>query len=70
MTAEALLRGKVRPLPSTMGEALELLGQNGVLLDALGPLLSRCYLAVRRSEQAVFAVHDLDFEVRHHFYRF
>lgn len=70
MTAEALLRGKVRPLPSTMGEALELLGQDGVLLDALGPLLSRCYLAVRRSEQAVFAAHDLDFEVRHHFYRF
>jgi glutamine synthetase len=33
-------------------------------------LLSRCYLAVRRSEAAAFAAQDLDFEIRHHFYRF
>ena len=34
------------------------------------PLLARCYLAVRRSEDAAFAAEDLDFEIRHHFYRF
>ena len=33
-------------------------------------LLSSCYLAVRRSEQAAFAANDLDFEIVHHFYRF
>lgn len=70
MSDKDLARGKVRPLPASMDEALNCLEQDGVLLAALGPLLSRCYLAVRRSEQAVFAANDLDFEVRHHFYRF
>ena len=31
---------------------------------------SRCYLAVRRSEEAAFAARTSDFEVRNHFYRF
>jgi len=70
LTPEELARGKVRPLPSQMKEALDLLETDTVLMDALGPLLSRCYLAVRRSEQAAFAAQDLDFEIRHHFYRF
>ena len=70
LTPEQLARGKVRPLPSEMKEALDLLEADTVLMDALGPLLSRCYLAVRRSEQAAFAAQDLDFEVRQHFYRF
>ena len=70
MKKEDLARGKVRPLPSSMDEALGCLEQDDVLLDSLGPLLSRCYLAVRRSEQAAFAANDLDFELRHHFYRF
>ena len=43
---------------------------DAVLLAALGPLLARCYLAVRRSEAAAFASEDLGFEIRHHFYRF
>jgi glutamine synthetase len=70
MSAEDLARGKVRPLPSSMREALDALAADDVLLGALGPLLSRCYLAVRGSEEAAFSAHDLDFEVRHHFYRF
>ena len=40
------------------------------LCDALGPLLSRCYLAVRRSEASAFDAEDADFEIRNHFYRF
>ncbi len=70
MSAEERRRGKVRPLPSSMAAALDLLAADLVLTDALGPLLSRCYLAVRRSEQAAFAAHDVDFEIRHHFHRF
>ena len=70
LTSEELARGKVRPLPTELKEALDLLEADTVLTDALGPLLSRCYLAVRRSEQAAFAAQDLDFEIRHHFYRF
>ena len=65
-----LARGKVRPLPSSMAEALDELAKDTVLIDALGPLLARCYLAVRRSEEVAFSAHDLDFEIRNHFYRF
>jgi len=67
---EDLARGKVRPLPASMGQALDELEKDTHLLDALGPLLARCYLAVRRSEDAAFSAQDVDFEVRHHFYRF
>ena len=67
---EELAAGKVRPLPSSMRAALDALAADELLLDALGPLLSRCYLAVRGSEEAAFSAHDLDFELRHHVHRF
>jgi len=70
MSAEDLARGKVRPLPTSMGAALDALEADTLLTDALGPMLARCYLAVRRSEDAAFVAEDLDFEIRHHFYRF
>lgn len=70
MSPEELERGKVRPLPSSMDVALDLLEADPLLVDALGPLLARCYLAVRRSEHAAFSARDVEFEVRHHFYRF
>ena len=70
LTPAELERGHVRPLPSAMADALDLLAADPVLMDALGPLLSRCYLAVRRSEAAAFAAQDVDFEIRHHVYRF
>jgi glutamine synthetase len=70
LSAEELARGKVRPLPSRMGDALDELEKDTMLIDALGPLLSRCILAVRRSEDAAFSAQDLDFEIRQHFYRF
>jgi NAD(P)-dependent dehydrogenase (short-subunit alcohol dehydrogenase family) len=40
------------------------------LLDSMGDLLARCYLAVRRSEEQAFCERDEDFEIRQHFYRF
>jgi glutamine synthetase len=70
MSAEELERGHVRPLPTSMGDALDLLEADAVLTEALGPLLTRCYLAVRRSEHEAFSAQDTAFEVRHHFYRF
>ena len=70
MTPDELAAGKVRPLPGTMGGALDELEKDRVLLDSLGDLLARCYLAVRRSEERTFAAHDDDFELRHHFHRF
>lgn len=70
MSPAELARGKVRSLPTSMGRALDLLEADDVLTGALGPLLTRCYLAVRRSEFAAFAARDVDFEIRSHFYRF
>jgi len=70
MSAEALARGKVRPLPTSMSAALDHLEQDAYLLDSMGDMLTRCYLAVRRSEAAAFAAADIDFEIHQHFYRF
>ncbi len=70
MSPPALERSKVRPLPRTMAAALDELEKDTVLTDGLGDLLARCYLAVRRSEEAAFAEQDEQFEIRNHFYRF
>ncbi|HEX6854485.1 MAG TPA: glutamine synthetase family protein [Streptosporangiaceae bacterium] len=70
MSAGELERSKVRPLPSSMGAALDELEKDELLLGSLGDLLGRCYLAVRRSEAETFAAEDTAFELRQHFYRF
>jgi glutamine synthetase len=70
MSAEELRRSKVRPLPSSMGAALDELEKDELLLGSLGDLLGRCYLAVRRSEAEAFAAGDTGFELRQHFYKF
>lgn len=70
LTEEELRRGKVRPLPDSLTASLDALEGDRVLLGGMGDLLSRCYLAVRRSEVQAFAAEDDDFELRNHFYRF
>jgi glutamine synthetase len=60
----------IRRYPTTQAEALDALEKDQVLLDALGPELSASYLAVKRSEYAAFAAEDLDFEIKHHLYKF
>ncbi|MBC7518252.1 MAG: glutamine synthetase [Microbacteriaceae bacterium] len=70
LTVEERERGNVRELPTSMGEALTHLEADSFLLGTLGDLLSRCYLAVRRSENETFAAEDLEFELRNHFYKF
>jgi glutamine synthetase len=70
MTPEELERGCVRALPASMGAALDELEKDQFLLSSMGDLLSRCYLAVRRSEDEAFSARDKDFEIRNHFYRF
>ena len=66
---ERATRGLQR-YPTTQAEALDALEQDQLLLDALGPELSASYLAVKRSEYAAFAAEDLDFEIKHHIYKF
>jgi glutamine synthetase len=70
MSAEVLARSRVRPLPVTMGSALDELEKDSMLVDSMGELLARGYLAVRRSEDEAFSGQDEDFEIRNHFYRF
>ncbi|GAC1580579.1 MAG: glutamine synthetase family protein [Ktedonobacteraceae bacterium] len=60
----------IRRLPVSMHEALDTLAQDTLLIDAMGDLMSRSYLAVRRSEESCFAEQNLDFEIRNHFYKF
>jgi glutamine synthetase len=66
---ERLARG-IHRYPTTQSEALDALQQDAVLMDALGPLLSTSYLAVKRSEYEAFAAHDLAFEIKHHIHKF
>lgn len=47
--AERLMKNIVR-LPTSLDQALEALSKDSLLIDALGPLLTESYLAVKRSE--------------------
>src|SRR6516165_1497089 len=55
-------------LPASLAAALDALSADTMLMDALGPLRSTAYLAVKRSEVAHFA-HSTDpyYECFHHF---
>jgi glutamine synthetase len=67
--AERERRG-IRRLPTTLDAALDALEHDTLLTEAMGDFMSRAYLAVRRSEERAFAEHDVDFEIRNHFYKF
>ena len=66
---ERAARG-IRRFPANLKEALDNLGNDTVLIDALGPLLSRAYLAVKRLEWDSFSREDVAFEVKNHFWKF
>jgi glutamine synthetase len=60
----------IRRLPTTMAEALNELERDQLLMEAMGELMRRSYVAVRRSEEKAFTGQDVDFEIRNHFYKF
>jgi glutamine synthetase len=64
------LRLNVARLPSSLQAALDALAADSVLMDALGPLRSAAYLAVKRSEAAHFASRDVQYECRQHWLKF
>ncbi|HLH24461.1 MAG TPA: glutamine synthetase family protein [Chloroflexota bacterium] len=66
---ERAARG-IRRLPASLGEALDALEADAVLMEALGDLLRRSYLAVRRSEWEAFSREDAAFEQQHHFFKY
>jgi glutamine synthetase len=60
----------IRRLPASLGEALDALERDRVLMDALGPVLAKEYLAVKRSEVQAFEGRDVEFEIEQHFYKY
>jgi glutamine synthetase len=67
--AERLRRG-IKPVPATQAEALAALAGDHVLTEALGPVLTEAYLAVRRSEWAAYSAGDAAFEQQGHFEKY
>ena len=67
--AERAQRG-IRRLPRSLGEALDALERDEVLREALGEVLAREYLAVKRSEVRAFDGKGVAFEVEQHFYKY
>jgi glutamine synthetase len=70
LSEEERVKRQILPLPTTLEEAVNNLAKDEVLLEALGPLLSQSYLAVKRSEINAFSIESVDFELKHHFYVF
>jgi glutamine synthetase len=60
----------IRRLPKSLVEAVGALERDELLMGALGDVLSRTFVAVKRSEAAAFAAKDQAFELRNHFYKF
>ena len=60
----------INRLPDSLSVALDALEADSVLMDALGPLLSTSYLAVRRSEYDAFSSQGSAFEHKHHFWKY
>jgi glutamine synthetase len=60
----------IAAMPATQAEALDALAADEVLLSALGPVLAESYLAVRRSEWAVYSEGDEAFEQQGHFSKY
>src|SRR6266545_7289316 len=60
----------IRRLPATLHQALDNLEADAVLMGALGDLLGRSYLAVRRSEVRAYAAMDEEAQFSGHFYKY
>ncbi|HXF72931.1 MAG TPA: glutamine synthetase family protein [Actinomycetota bacterium] len=67
--AERAARG-VRRYPTSLAEATKELEADPVLTGAMGDLLARSYLTVRRSEHEAFAAMDQEAQFRNHFLKY
>ncbi|MFQ5557030.1 MAG: glutamine synthetase, partial [Acidimicrobiales bacterium] len=66
---ERLGRG-IRRLPTSLEEAVDALERDEVLMEAMGPLLSKEYVIVKRAVWDGFKGKDLEFELAQHFYKY
>jgi glutamine synthetase len=60
----------IHRLPESLAAAVDALERDQLLMEALGDLLGATFLAVKRSEAAVFGAKDQAFELAQHFYKF
>ncbi len=60
----------IRRLPMSLAEALDTLERDELLMEALGDLLGRAFLTVKRSENETFSNEDEAFELAQHFYKY
>lgn len=67
--AEREARG-IKRFPTTLNETLDALENDSVLKDALGGLLAKSFIAVKRLEYKTFSENDDAFELKHHFWKF
>jgi len=63
-------RRRIRRLPTSLAEALDALERDAVLRAAMGEVLAKEFLAVKRSEVRGFEGKDVAFEIEHHFYKY
>ncbi len=70
MTEAERLRVGAHRLPESLNAALNALEADELLMEALGPLRRRAYLAVKRAEAAAFADQSVGYECFHHFTKF
>ena len=67
--AERKKRG-IKRFPASLKDALKALEKDTVLMEALGPLLSASYLAVKHLEYETFLASRTAYETKHHFWKF
>ena len=60
----------IQRLPTSLDAALDALQADSVLTEALGPLLTSAYLAVKRLESRYFADKSPAEEVRQQFFKY
>ena len=41
-----------------------------MLMDVMGLKLAESYLAIRRADWELFSQHDVDYEIKHHIYKY
>ena len=70
LSAEEMNKRHIRRFPTTLKESLDALEKDKVLTDALGPLLAKSFMAVKRLEFKTFSENDEAFETKHHFWKF
>jgi glutamine synthetase len=58
----------IRRYPTNLKEALDNLEKDRILTEALGPLLTKSFLAVKRLEWESYSQADEAYEIKHHFW--